>query len=159
MNSKDNDSMKNQRNKTTKWYELKSCDILENYLNRKNTSKITGKYTDRYSYFRNKIQIQQGFMNICILSVLFRWLDIPVIVKKGGIKFGIIAFGSLYFSNKYFYLYSLFSRLEAQSKYEKCETVDIMINKIIQIHLDETKDERTRAKALSKYWNEPMAWH
>lgn len=154
-----------------KWYNLKSTKILEEYLNniynKNNLNKNNQYYINnnyKYNLLKRQIFCNQIYLNLVLVCIFSRYLDIPILVKNGGIKFSLTAFLFFFYFNKYYYLYNLNKRLLFQSFVEDLQIQTDnqciqLINKIILINLEKTKEERYRNNALSKYWKEPIAWH
>ena len=163
--------MKDKNINTYKWYNLKSNKIIEtyfnNYYNSKNNTNSESAFCKnfyKYELLKRKINTNQILMNFILITIFSRWLDMPLIVKKGGIKFILITVPIFYFSNKYFYLYNLNERLKYQSKVENRKIILESICKeqleyIIKLNIENSKEEKYRANSLSKYWKEPIAWH
>ena len=122
---------------------------VENILN--SQSSVLSKQLTLNIKKLNHLQI---YMNLLILTICMRYIEIVVKVKRGGFYFSLFSFSFFYFLNKYY------------EKYRNSELLKVLTNdpnqylenlKIEQL-LKEKESNLTKIK-LNKYWKEPMSWH
>lgn len=131
-----------------------------------------------FQQMQKKLNLIQTYFNLAGLVVLLRYLDMIVIVKRGGIFFknliSLLIFClllkniGLYFSLISCYLFYNLNRY--YSKYKNCEIFNYiakinnntplkLLEKIKKENNEKYKDHILTNNALNKYWKEPMAWH
>lgn len=140
-------------------YNTKSKDPTNTSFNKNNNNDQQAILISDLKRYSNIIKSRKILMNLIIMTFLSRYIDIITKVKYGGLIYFSLVFSSLYLSNKYYNRYFLYQKLEMIRKYNDISGVSILIEQIIQLHLSKNKNEMFNEKELSKYWNEPMAWH
>lgn len=139
-------------NPSFSWSTLKSEDIIEKYLSSKNTNSI------QYKFYIKNIKNYQIQVNLIVITIFSRWIDMNIIVKQGNFMFSFGLMTCLYVLNKYFYKYFLWKRLEFQAKSEKKNVNDVILQIYNGHRLENTDDEYINSQ-LSRFWKEPIAWH
>lgn len=96
---------------------------------------------------------------LIIITIWSRYLDLIVKVKFGGFIFFSSFLMSIYNFNKYYDKYVIYKELEIMSKIMNVNNVSEVIERIILEDLKTNKYSNYSKNELSKFWNEPMAWH
>lgn len=141
----------------------------QNYLGNKSNElekKTTLKINKNNSFLIEQLRIyDENSKNNKILGMLMiitiwsRYLDIIVKVKFGGFIFFSSFIYTFYSFNKYYTRYIIYKELEQIGNIMNLKTVSEVIDTIIKEDLINNKFENFSKNELSKYWNEPMAWH
>jgi hypothetical protein len=174
-NAQCENSKKINENSKLKWNEI---DSFSQNLMKAHTVNIIKELDQRklllkgeYSKFKSiennskKLKALHLYMNIGIITILLKYVDIIERVKFGSIFsfktapiFFISSLSSFYYANKYFTKYKTCSMF---SNY--CELTDQdpkkLLKKIKSDSFQKNKEERAIKNNLAKYWKEPMAWH
>ena len=66
-----------------KWHNIKSTQVIESYLKLFYVNCTNNKHKLEYIALTKTIGYYQLLLNMSILTVFSRWLDIPIVVKNG----------------------------------------------------------------------------